>query len=106
MRRLALATAIGALLVAAPAAGDVYGHKHSVDARISVLHSRVAAAQQRAERLVAEIDSVNASIRGLEARVGGVTTRLAALESDLALHRRKLDGLTALFRVQTRRYWF
>jgi murein DD-endopeptidase MepM/ murein hydrolase activator NlpD len=106
MRRLAPAVAIGALLVAAPAAGDVYGRKHSVDARISALHARAAAAQQRAEQLVAEIDSVNSRIHGLEARVGDVNTRLAALETDLALHRRRLDGLTELFRVQTRRYTF
>ena len=103
MRRLAFA-AIGALLLAAPAAGDVYSHKHSVDARISRLQGRVAAAQQRAERLAAEIDTVNSRIHGLETRVGDVNSRLAALESDLALHRRKLDRLTELFRVQTRRY--
>ncbi|HEX6680748.1 MAG TPA: peptidoglycan DD-metalloendopeptidase family protein [Gaiellaceae bacterium] len=103
MRGLAFA-AIGALLLAAPAAGDVYSHKHSVDARISVLHARADAAQQRAERLAAEIDSVNSRIHGLETRVGDVDTRLAALENDLALHRRKLDRLTELFRVQTRRY--
>src|SRR5947207_14337336 len=103
MRGLAFA-AIGALLLAAPAAGDVYGHKHSVDSRILVLQGHVAAAQQRAERLVAEIDSVNSRIHGLETRVGDVNTRLAALESDLALHRRKLDRLTELFRIQTRRY--
>jgi murein DD-endopeptidase MepM/ murein hydrolase activator NlpD len=103
MRGLAFA-AIGALLLAAPAAGDVYSHKHSVDARISALHARVDAAQQRAERLAAEIDSVNSRIHGLETRVGDVNTRLAALENDLALHRRKLDRLTELFRVQTRRY--
>ena len=103
MRRLAFA-AIGALLLAAPAAGDVYSHKHSVDTRISVLQGRVAGAQQRAERLVSEIDSVNARIHGLEARVGDVNSRLAALESDLALHRLKLDRLTELFRIQTRRY--
>jgi murein DD-endopeptidase MepM/ murein hydrolase activator NlpD len=105
MRWLALA-AIGALLLAAPAAGDVYGRKHSVDARISVLHARAAAAQQRADQLVAEIDSVNSRIHGLETRVGDVNTRLAALETDLALHRRRLDGLMELFRVQTRRYTF
>ena len=103
MRGLAFA-AIGALLLAAPAAGDVYSHKHSVDARISALHARVDAAQQRAERLAAEIASVNSRIHGLETRVGDVNTRLAALENDLALHRRKLDRLTELFRVQTRRY--
>jgi murein DD-endopeptidase MepM/ murein hydrolase activator NlpD len=103
MRGLAFA-AIGALLLAAPAAGDVYSHKHSVDARISALHARVDAAQQRAVRLAAEIDSVNSRIHRLETRVGDVNTRLAALENDLALHRRKLDRLTELFRVQTRRY--
>ena len=103
MRGLAFA-AVGALLLAAPAAGDVYSHKHSVDARISALHARVDAAQQRAERLAAEIASVNSRIHGLETRVGDVNTRLAALENDLALHRRKLDRLTELFRVQTRRY--
>jgi murein DD-endopeptidase MepM/ murein hydrolase activator NlpD len=103
MRGLAFA-AIGALLLAAPAAGDVYGHKHSVDSRISVLQGRVAAAQQRAERLAAEIDSVNSRIHGLETRVGDVNTRLAALEDDLVLHHRKLDRLTELFRIQTRRY--
>src|SRR5204863_449789 len=79
-------------------------HKHSVDTQISVLQGRVAGAQQRAERLVSEIDSVNARIHGLEARVGDVNSRLAALESDLALHRLKLDRLTELFRIQTRRY--
>ncbi len=105
MRWLALA-AIGGLLVAAPASGDVYGRKHSVDARISALHARAAAAQQRAEQLVADIDSVNSRIHSLEARVGDVNTRLAALETDLALHRSRLDGLTELFRVQTRRYTF
>jgi murein DD-endopeptidase MepM/ murein hydrolase activator NlpD len=103
MRRLALA-AIGALLLAAPASGDVYSHKHSVDARISILHVRVAAAQQRAEQLAAEIDTVDSRIQGLEGQVGDVTSRLATLESDLALHRRKLDRLTELFTIQTRRY--
>jgi murein DD-endopeptidase MepM/ murein hydrolase activator NlpD len=105
MRWLAVA-AIGALLVAAPASGDVYGRKHSVDARISALRARATAAQQRAEQLVVEIDSVNVRIRGLEARVGDVNNRLAALETDLALHRRRLDGLTELFSVQTRRCTF
>jgi murein DD-endopeptidase MepM/ murein hydrolase activator NlpD len=105
MRRLALA-AIGALLLAAPAAGDVYGRKHSVDARLSALHARIAAAQQRAERLAAEIGSVNARIHGLEGRVGDVSARLATLETDLALHRRKLDRLTELYRIQTKRYGF
>ena len=62
MRGLAFA-AIGALLLAAPAAGDVYSHKHSVDTRISVLQGRVAGAQQRAERLVSVMETSTAAWR-------------------------------------------
>src|SRR2546423_14699905 len=102
MKRIALA-AITALVVATPAAGDVYSHKHSVDARISTLHTRIAEAQQRAQELSAEIDSVNSRIHSLEGRVGDVSARLATLEGDLALHQRKLDRLTALFRLEPKR---
>jgi len=94
------------LIVASPAAGDVYSRKHSVDARLSAVHARIAEAQQRAERLSAEIDSVSSQIHGLEGRVGDVSARLATLEDDLALHERKLDGLAALFRIETKRYLF
>jgi len=105
MRRLALA-GLAALIVASPAAGDVYSRKHSVDARLSAVHARIAEAQQRAERLSAEIDSVSSQIHGLEGRVGDVSARLATLEDDLALHERKLDGLAGLFRIETKRYLF
>jgi murein DD-endopeptidase MepM/ murein hydrolase activator NlpD len=105
MKRIALA-AIAALVVATPAAGDVYGRKHSVDARISTLHTKIAAAQQRAQELSAEIDSVTARIHTLQGRVGDVSARLATLENDLALHRQKLGKLTALFRIETKRYFF
>ena len=107
MKRSAVAFAALAVAIAAtPASGDVYGRKHSVDARISALHSRIAAAQQRAASLSAQIDSVSSQIRGLESRVGDVSARLATLETDLALHRRKLDRLTALFQLETRRYLY
>jgi murein DD-endopeptidase MepM/ murein hydrolase activator NlpD len=106
-RRGVLAVAGLALAIAAtPAAGDVYSRKHSVDARISTLHARIAAAQQRAQGLSAEIDRVNSRIHGLEARVGDVSAQLATLEEDLALHQRKLDRLTALFRLETKRYLY
>jgi murein DD-endopeptidase MepM/ murein hydrolase activator NlpD len=105
MKRIALA-AIAALVVATPAAGDVYSRKHSVDGRISTLHKKIAEAQQRAQELSTEIDSVTARIHTLQGRVGDVSARLATLENDLALHRRKLDKLTALFRIETQRYFF
>ena len=107
MRRTTLAAlAVLAAVIAAPASGDVYSRKHSVDARLSTLHARIAAAQEQAQQLSAQIDSVNSRIHSLEGRVGDVSVRLATLESDLVLHRRKLDRLTALFRLETKRYFF
>ena len=107
MRRTTLvAVAVLAVVVASPAAGDVYGRKHSVDARLSALHARIAEAQRKAQALSAQIDSVSSRIQRLEGRVGDVSARLTTLESDLALHQRKLDRLTALFRLETKRYLF
>ena len=107
MRRTTLvAVAVLAVVVASPAAGDVYGRKHSVDARLSALHARIAEAQRKAQALSAQIDSVSSRIQRLEGRVGDVSARLTTLESDLALHQRKLDKLTALFRLETKRYLF
>jgi murein DD-endopeptidase MepM/ murein hydrolase activator NlpD len=107
MRGAGLAALVVVVAVAAtPAAGDVYTRKQSVDARLSALHARIAQAQQRAQQLSAEIDSVSSRIHSLEGRVGDVSARLATLESDLALHKRKLDRLTELFRIETKRYFF
>jgi murein DD-endopeptidase MepM/ murein hydrolase activator NlpD len=107
MRRTTLvAVAVLAVVVASPAAGDVYGRKHSVDARLSALHARIAEAQRKAQALSAQIESVSSRIQRLEGRVGDVSARLTTLEGDLALHQRKLDKLTALFRLETKRYLF
>jgi murein DD-endopeptidase MepM/ murein hydrolase activator NlpD len=107
MRRTTLvALAVLTAVMAAPASGDVYSRKHSVDARLSALHARIAEAQRRAQQLSAQIDSVSSQIQSLEGRVGDVSARLATLENDLALHRRKLDRLTALYRLETKRYFF
>jgi len=107
MRRTTLvAVAVLAVVVASPAAGDVYGRKHSVDARLSALHARIVEAQRKAQALSAQIDSVSSRIQRLEGRVGDVSARLTTLEGDLALHQRKLDKLTALFRLETKRYLF
>jgi septal ring factor EnvC (AmiA/AmiB activator) len=104
MRRTTLAAlAVLAAVIAAPASGDVYSRKHSVDSKLSTLHARIAAAQQRAQQLSAQIDSVSSRIQSVEGRLGDVSARLATLENDLVLHRRKLDRLTALYRLETRR---
>jgi murein DD-endopeptidase MepM/ murein hydrolase activator NlpD len=94
------------LLVAAPAAGDVGSRKHQVDARIDRLHQKIAGARAREGVLTGQISAMTTKIRGLEQQVGSATTRLDVLQRDLDLHQRKLDKLTQLFRVETRRYEF
>jgi murein DD-endopeptidase MepM/ murein hydrolase activator NlpD len=107
MRRKLVLAPLLALLVCAPAlAGDVTSRKDSVDARLARLHEQIAAAQRREQTLTAEIAAVSERIQGLQRQVGDVTARLGTLERDLALHREKLDRLTALYRLETRRYLF
>jgi murein DD-endopeptidase MepM/ murein hydrolase activator NlpD len=94
------------LLVAAPAAGDVGSRKRKVDARIDRLHQKIAGARAREGVLTGQISAMTTKIRGLEQQVGSATSRLDVLQRDLDLHQRKLDKLTALFRLETRRYEF
>jgi murein DD-endopeptidase MepM/ murein hydrolase activator NlpD len=104
-RRL-LSLLLLALLVVAPAAGDVGDQKANVDAKIASLHSRIAAARAKEARLSSEIKSVTTEIRALEGRVGDVSTQLTVLQADLALHERRLAKLNQLFKLQTRRFDF
>jgi murein DD-endopeptidase MepM/ murein hydrolase activator NlpD len=97
-RRLALAL-VCALALAAPAAGDNSG-------KIAALHARIAAARAHESALNAQIADVTKEIRRLEATVGDVAQRLSVLERDLELHRRRLDKLNELFRLQTERLAF
>jgi murein DD-endopeptidase MepM/ murein hydrolase activator NlpD len=93
-------------VVATPASGDVGGRKQQIDARLQAVQARIASAEQRERELAADLVSVNQQIRGLATQVGVVSTRLAPLERDLALHKEKLDRLNQLFRVQTARFVF
>jgi murein DD-endopeptidase MepM/ murein hydrolase activator NlpD len=107
MSRSALALVALALAVgAAPAAGDVYSRKQAVDARLSSLQAKIARTHERAQDLSVEIDTVSKQIQGLRARVGDVSARLVTLEADLALHQRKLERLTELFKLETKRVFY
>jgi murein DD-endopeptidase MepM/ murein hydrolase activator NlpD len=107
MSRSALAAlAVAAAVVATPAAADVYSRKQSVDDRLSAVQARIARTHERARELSAEINSVSTQIQTLQNRAGDVSARLVTLERDLALHQRKLDRLTELFRLETKRYFF
>lgn len=93
-------------VVAAPASGDVASRKAAVDARLQAVQAKISWAERRERALAGQISSVNHEIRDLASQVGVVTNHLEPLERDLDLHRQKLDRLTELFRLQTRRYHF
>jgi len=103
MKRVSLALLL-ALALAAPAlAGDV-DRKRSVDAKIAALQGHLEKQKAQEQDLRAAIRGVTERIRSLEAQVGDVSLRLQTLEQDLALHQDRLDKLTELFRLQTKRY--
>jgi murein DD-endopeptidase MepM/ murein hydrolase activator NlpD len=97
-RRLAVVLFAG-LVLAAPASGDNSG-------KIDDLQARIAAARAKEARLTSEISHVTTQIRSLERRVGDVSQKLSVLESDLALHQRRLDKLNELFAFETERLNF
>jgi murein DD-endopeptidase MepM/ murein hydrolase activator NlpD len=107
-RRALLLLALVAALVAAPglARGDVGDQKAAVDAKLSSLHTRIAQAQAQASRLSSQIGGLTTQIHSLEHRVGDVSAQLATLQSDLALHQKRLDKLTALYHLQTIRFHY
>jgi murein DD-endopeptidase MepM/ murein hydrolase activator NlpD len=106
-RRLALGLLLLPLLLTAPAAGDdVYQRKQAVEDRIQALHDRIAGARAQEGVLTSKISTLNGQIRTLEGQVSSATDRLTALERDLALHRQKLDRLTELYRLESRRLVF
>jgi murein DD-endopeptidase MepM/ murein hydrolase activator NlpD len=105
-RRLALGLLVLGLVFTAPAAGDVYQRKHSIDDQIQSLHDKIVGVQAQEGALTTRISALGGRIRTLEGQVGSANDRLVALEQDLALHRQKLDRLTQLFRLESRRLTF
>jgi murein DD-endopeptidase MepM/ murein hydrolase activator NlpD len=107
-RRALLLLALVAALAAAPGLARAgYGdQKAAVDAKLSSLHAKIARAQAKASRLSSQIGSLTTEIRGLERRVGDVSAQLATLQSDLALHQKRLDKLTALYHLQSVRFHY
>jgi peptidoglycan hydrolase CwlO-like protein len=94
------------LALAAPAlAGDNYGdQKAAVDAKLAHLHSKIAKAHAKEAALSSQIGGLTNEIHALEQRVGDVSSQLTSLQSDLALHQRRLDKLNQLFHLQTIRF--
>ena len=99
------------LVLAAPAAGgsgngngDAGSQKASVDAKLASVQAHLARSKARAGALSSQISSLTGAIGDLERQVGDVSGRLSALRTDIALHRRRLSKLDALYRLQTRRF--
>jgi murein DD-endopeptidase MepM/ murein hydrolase activator NlpD len=105
MRRLALAL-VALLALATPAFGDDVGKKQQLDAKISSLQGKLAAAQRQERALRGQVADYTSRIRTLEGKVGDVSLRLQTLEADLALHQRRLNALNELFALQTKRFVF
>jgi murein DD-endopeptidase MepM/ murein hydrolase activator NlpD len=105
-RRL-LVTLVIALLVVGPAgAVNPASRKERIDEKIETLNDKIAAARTRERQLHRQIANVNSKIRVLERQVGGVSNDLELLERDLALQQEKLDRITELWRLQTRKLNF
>jgi murein DD-endopeptidase MepM/ murein hydrolase activator NlpD len=106
-RALVVLALVGAFATTPAQAGGGYGNqKAAVDAKIATLHSRIAHARAQAVSLSSQIGGLTAQIHGLERRVGNVSAQLATLQADLALHQRRLEELSALYRVQTTRFHY
>ena len=106
VRRLLLLLALGGvLLFGAPLADAGLGdQKAAVDAKLAAVRTKIARQQARALRLQDQISSLTNDIHTLQLRVGDVSSRLSALQEDLDLHKRRLEKLNELFRLQTIRF--
>jgi murein DD-endopeptidase MepM/ murein hydrolase activator NlpD len=105
MRRLALAFLV-VLVVATPAFGDDAAKKQQIDSQISSLQGKLAAQKRHERALRNEVADFTSRIRSLEGRVGDVSLKLSTMETDLALHQRRLNALNALFVLQTKKFVF
>ena len=80
--------------------------KQAVESKIDRLQGKIDTAREREGVLSSQIEVVTGEIRALQGDVDAASAKLNGLESVLALHRRKLDHLNELFRLQTRRLVF
>jgi murein DD-endopeptidase MepM/ murein hydrolase activator NlpD len=102
-RRLLLCLACVLLLATPAAAGDIHRKKREIDERISTLHSKIAQAKTQEGVLTREITIVDAKITSLQDDVARAQNQLNTLESQLAASQQRLDRMTQLFALQTKK---
>ncbi|MEP6976525.1 MAG: peptidoglycan DD-metalloendopeptidase family protein [Thermoleophilia bacterium] len=105
MRSRFLLVVLCALVLVTPALGQD-PRKASVDARIAALNAKIAKAHQAEGILSSQISRVTSQIRTLKGQVESASTRYYRLQVNLNLHQRKLDTLTRLYELETRRLVF
>jgi murein DD-endopeptidase MepM/ murein hydrolase activator NlpD len=95
--------AVGLAFTAVAAGQDIEGHKASVDARIAALEEEIASAKAEEGVLTSQLGAVVDELRAAESAVDVAQGSLDRLETQLADERARLERLTALLEVQTRR---
>jgi murein DD-endopeptidase MepM/ murein hydrolase activator NlpD len=105
MRSRFVLVVLSALALAAPALGQD-PRKAAVDARIAALNAKIAKAHQAEGILSSQISRVTSQIRSLKGQVDSASSRLYTLQVNLNLHQRKLDTLTRIYELETRRLVF
>lgn len=104
-RRLAVVfgLVLGLAFTAAAAGQDIEGRKASIDARIAALEEEIASAKDTEGVLTSQLGAVVDELRAAESAVDDAQGSLDRLEAQLADERARLERLTALLGVQTRR---
>ncbi len=103
-RRLLVSAFALALALATPAAGqDIESEKERVDQRIAELQNEIAAAKDREGVLTSQLSAVASELRAARSEVDEAQGSLDALEAELAYERERLERLTSLLELQTRR---
>ncbi len=108
MARCVLLLLVLGLGSAAPAlagdGGNLGQQKASLDAKLAAVQAKIAQAHARESHLSSQIGGLTTQIHSLETQVGDVSSKLSALQADVALHQKRLDKLNELFHLQTLRF--
>jgi len=104
LRIVVLVAVVTVAIAPVARAGDGYGQQQAeLAAKAATAAAKIAAARRRETQLTTEIHGLTNRISGLETRVRNVAGRMSALQTDLALRRRRWHALDALVHVEIAR---
>ena len=102
-RRLLLCLACVLLLATPAAAEDIHRKKRDIDERLSSLQAKIAHAESQQDVLTHDITVVDAKITALQDDVARAQNELSSLEAQLASSQERLNRMTELFALQTKK---